>query len=103
MRGTALLRIKPVFEMARGGGEDRRSPQRAASAAARLLDLMREGAGDRSVHATVMHADAADAAEELKCRVGAALPCGELYVSELTPVMGAHIGPGLLGVAYWTD
>ena len=86
--GTALLRIKPVFEMTRGEVRTVARPRTGRRAAARLLDLIREGAGDRSVHATVMHADAPDAAEELKCRVAAALPCGELYVSELTPGHG---------------
>ena len=101
--GTALLKIKPVFEMVRGEVRTVARPRTGRRAAARLLDLIRDGAGGRPVHATVMHADALDAAEELKGRIEAILPCGELYVSSLTPVMGAHIGPGLLGVAYWTD
>jgi fatty acid-binding protein DegV len=24
-------------------------------------------------------------------------------VTEFTPVMGAHIGPGMLGVAFWAE
>lgn len=101
--GTALLKIKPVFEMVRGEVKTVARPRTGRRAASRLLDLISDGARGHPVHATVMHADAPDAAEELKQRIQAALPCGELYVSELTPVMGAHIGPGLLGVAYWTD
>ncbi len=26
---------------------------------------------------------------------------GEIYISELTPVIGAHTGPSVLGVAWW--
>jgi fatty acid-binding protein DegV len=29
--------------------------------------------------------------------------CLELHVSELTPVMGTHTGPGLLGLAYYVE
>ena len=39
----------------------------------------------------------------LRQRLEAMLPCEELFVSEFTPVMGAHIGPGLLGIAYWAE
>ncbi len=101
--GAALLRIKPVFEMARGEVRTVARPRTGSRAASRLLKLVREGARGRPVHATVMHADTPEAAEALKSRVEAALPCVELHVSELTPVMGAHIGPGLLGIAYWTN
>ena len=49
-----------------------------------------------------MHADAADEAGELRQRLQDRFPCEELFLSEFTPVMGAHIGPGLLGIAYWS-
>ncbi|MDP3064188.1 MAG: hypothetical protein Q8O40_15690 [Chloroflexota bacterium] len=29
--------------------------------------------------------------------------CAELLLSEFTPVMGAHIGPGLLGLAFYKE
>ena len=101
--GAALLKIKPVFEMVRGEVRIVARPRTGRRAASRLLDMIGDGAGGRPVHATVMHADAPDAAEDLKKRIEATLPCGEMYVSELTPVMGAHLGPGLLGVAYSAD
>jgi fatty acid-binding protein DegV len=58
---------------------------------------------DRPVHAAVIHADAAGDAGDLKGQLADRFDCRELYVSELTPVMGAHTGPGLLGLAYYTD
>jgi hypothetical protein len=27
----------------------------------------------------------------------------ELLVTDLTPVVGAHAGPGLVGVAFWAE
>jgi fatty acid-binding protein DegV len=29
--------------------------------------------------------------------------CPEMFVTEFTPVMGAHTGPGLLGMAFYAE
>lgn len=100
--GASLLRIKPLFEMARGRVFTVARPRTQRRAVNRLLELVSESAEGRPVHATVMHADALEAAEDLRWRLAAMLPCEELFVSEFTPAMGAHIGPGLVGIAYWT-
>ena len=101
--GASLLRIKPIFELAQGDVRTVARPRTHRRAVRRLVELMRERAEPGRVHATVMHADAADAAEELRRQVEAELCCEELYISEFTPVMGAHIGPRLLGVAFRSD
>ena len=101
--GATLLRIKPIFELVQGDVHTVARPRTRGRAVRRLVELMRERAEPGRVHATVMHADAADAAEELKRQVEAELTCEELYISEFTPVMGAHIGPRLLGVAFRSD
>ena len=62
---------------------------------------MRREVGEARVHATVIHADSAEAAERLRDRVASEFTCDDLFVSEFSPVMGTHTGPGLLGVAFW--
>jgi DegV family protein with EDD domain len=101
--GASLLRIKPIFELVQGDIHTVARPRTHQRAVRKLVELMRERAEPGRLHATVMHADAADAAEELKRQVEAELSCEELYISEFTPVMGAHIGPRLLGVAFRSD
>jgi fatty acid-binding protein DegV len=49
-----------------------------------------------------MHADAEEAANDLMRRVELNFDCQKLFISEFTPVMGAHIGPGMVGIAFWT-
>ena len=100
--GTSLLDIKPIFELVQGEVRTLARPRTRRRAMKGLLEHMRRGAESERVHATVMHADAAEAAEELRKQVEAEFSCEELYVSEFTPVMGAHIGPGLVGIAYWS-
>lgn len=100
---SSLLGIKPVFEMHRGEVKSLARPRSAARAQRRLVDEMRRRAGDAPVHAAIVHADAAGLAAELQRTINAEIACVELYVSEFSPVMGAHTGPGLLGVAFWSE
>ena len=100
--GAALLDIKPLFELAQGEIRTVARTRSRRRAGTRLVELMRLGLTEGSVHATVMHADAAEAAQGLKQQVEAEIACEDLFISEITPVMGAHIGPGLLGVAFWS-
>ena len=99
--GSSLLRIKPLFELNQGEVNTIARPRTQKKAMRRLIELMRDRVDSDDIHATVMHADAADSADELRRRLAAEFNCAELFVSEFTPVMGAHIGPGLVGIAFW--
>ena len=101
--GSALLRIKPVFELNRGSIATVGRPRTRQRAMKRLVELMRDRVQSRPIHASVMHAGAVEEAAELRSAVEAEFDCKELFVTEFTPAMGAHIGPGLLGVAFWSS
>ena len=101
--GASLLRIKPLFELAQGQVRTVARPRTHRRAVRRLIEMMRLRVGSAPIHATVMHAASAEAAEDLRQQVEAEFPCQELFISEFTPVMGAHIGPGLLGIAFWSN
>jgi len=47
------------------------------------------------------HADAPEEGEALCQRLVALLQPREHYLTEMTPVVGAHTGPGVLGAAWW--
>ncbi|MEW6049329.1 MAG: DegV family protein, partial [Bacillota bacterium] len=51
----------------------------------------------------VVHSACPREAGELAEKVRERFVPDELVVSELTPVMGAHAGPGVLGVAFYRD
>ena len=102
--GTTLLKIKPVFELDHGEVRNLARPRTGSRASDRMLEVMRRRVGDSDrVHATVMHADAEEEAERLQGTVESEFRCEELFVSEFSPVMGAHTGPGLLGIAFWAE
>lgn len=101
--GAALLRIRPLFELAGGEVRTVARPRTRRGALRRLVELMPRDSGLGALRATVMHSDAADGAEEVRGRIAAEFDCAELYVSEFTPAMGAHTGPGMVGVAFWNE
>jgi len=97
------LQFKPIIHLVDGQVEPYARPRTRRRATQTLLDTMAEQVGGRPVHAAVLHADSLDDAEELRRRVADEFDCRELYVTEFTPVMGTHTGPGLLGLAFHAD
>ncbi len=101
--GTSLLRIKPMFELSHGQVRNLARPRMTARAIDKMFDHMQQRLRPGPIHVAVMHSDAMETAEELSKRIESEFPCEELYVSESSPVMGAHTGPGLLGIAFWSE
>lgn len=100
----SVLQVKPILSIDRDGvvvGLAR--PRTWHRALERVLELTEEEVGSRPVHMAVMHADAPGEAERLKVQLEARFNCVELYLTELTPVMTAYSGPGLLGVSFWAE
>jgi len=65
-----------------------------------ISQLKKQSEGYQKIRLAVMHADALERAEELRNALQAEFPEIEIPIDEFTPVMGAHAGPGLLGVGY---
>ena len=40
---------------------------------------------------------------ELKNRISSQFECSEIFITEFTPVMGVHTGPGLIGIAFYSE
>ena len=77
-------------------------PRTRRRAIERMLALMKESVQGRPVHAAVTHGEALTEAENLRDLIAEQFDCRELFITEFTPVMGAHAGPGVLGIAYWS-
>ena len=101
--GASLMMIKPLFELRHSEITTVARPRTRRTAIRRMLELMQNEAGPGAVHAAVMHADALQDAESIRRSIADDFNCAELFISEFTPAMGAHIGPGLLGVAFWSE
>lgn len=102
---TSILKIKPLFEllpMSKGVTSIDRVRTRVR-AIERLAEVVKERVKGQSMHVVVMHTDALEEARKLKERIHSECNCVEIFIEDFTPVMGVHTGPGLLGVAFYTN
>ncbi len=65
-----------------------------------LSILAKETPGFTKLGLSVMHADAVEEAEVLRQSLKELYPTLDIPIGEFTPVMGAHAGPGLIGLGY---
>jgi DegV family protein with EDD domain len=100
---TSLLRIKPILA---ARGENIRAVERVRSMPRALnrllLQIDERWDGERPLHMAVMHADAPEAAHDVSASVRQRYQPDELLITEFTSVMGAHTGPGFVGVAFFS-
>ncbi|MFO8035558.1 MAG: DegV family protein [Anaerolineales bacterium] len=101
--GTAL-RIKPILTFTEEGTIDALERIRTKrKAIQRLLELVQEEADGRPIHAGVVQAYAEKALRELQSQLEKCVSCQELHQYELSPVIGAHVGPGTLGITFYVE
>jgi len=100
--GSALS-VKPIVTISDGAVRFVTIARTKERGVNRLLQMMREKVGENPVHVAVVHADALEEAQRLKQRVASEFNCIELWLSEFSPLMGYATGPGLVGLAFYTD
>ena len=91
-----LLQVKPLLKMYDGKptAERVRTRERATQ---RLFEILDEvGALER---VAIVHTHSPDRVQELRQRAAPLLPEDEILSVDITPVIGAHIGPGAVGFA----
>ncbi|MGY2084198.1 DegV family protein [Blastococcus sp. SYSU DS0539] len=100
--GSALA-VKPVLHVVDGRVVPLEKVRTSARALGRLVQHVVDHAGEREVSLAVHHLAAADRAERLVTELRARVPrLRELYVSELGAAIGAHVGPGAVGIVIFT-
>jgi DegV family protein with EDD domain len=92
----SLLQVKPLLKMYDGDPTSERV-RTTNGATERLIELLSELAPFERV--ALIHTHATDRAEALRERVLQLLPAGDIPSVDITPVIGAHIGPGAVGFA----
>jgi DegV family protein with EDD domain len=98
--GTALS-LKPVLEIRDGKIELVESVITTRKAIERMVQLVeRSVSGKSPVRISVFHAAVPEAAQALLERLIKELNAEEGILSEVSPVIGSHVGPGTISVAY---
>jgi DegV family protein with EDD domain len=93
----STLKVKPILTIEREISPVERV-RTSARAFERLVDYARQRHESSADGWVVQHISAPEQAARLIDRCREVYECGPLYVSEIGPVLSAHIGPGLLGM-----
>jgi DegV family protein with EDD domain len=100
---SSLLKIKPIFTVSDGDAYPVTNARTNPGAMRRILKIMGQKVVEgQPLHVAVMHADALNRAITLRNQISSQFDCAELFITEFTPVMGVHTGPGVIGVAFYS-
>lgn len=92
------LSVKPLLHVLDGQIVPLEKVRTSTKAIARLVQLTLDAAGSAPADIAVHHLAAPERAAEVAARLRAEVPSlRELHTSEVGAVIGAHIGPGVLG------
>lgn len=98
--GTAL-NIKPILEVTGGRVEALERVRTRKKSLQRLVELVVERTANRQpVRLATLHANAEADAREILAMASSRLNAVESILSEVSPVIGTHAGPGTVGLAY---
>ncbi len=95
----SLLHLKPILTINQGNPTSLRV-RTTAKAEARLIEILK-------LHTPIekfalVHTNAAEKAEAFMAKIKDLIPDAPVYSMDITPVIGAHIGPGAVGFAIIT-
>jgi len=100
---ATMLDVKPVFRFRGAEATAVGRPRTRRRALDRVVEESLAAIGDRPVHLAGLHAEAEDDAHDLVERISGRASVVESVVVEVTPVIGAHTGPGLAGTAFYCE
>lgn len=100
---ATMLDIKPVFEFEQGEVIPIARPRTRQRALHRIVEEAVEQLAGRPAHLAAVHAAAEADAVAVASGIEERADVVERLVVEVTPVVGAHVGPGLVGAAFYWD
>jgi len=100
---TSLLKLKPVVTNRVGHAHLLGMVRTRSQGIERLVKAIRQKAGIKKLTAIVLHSDLEHEAGELERRLLSEFNCQDIYVTEVSAVVAAHIGPGAIGIASYVE
>ena len=98
----SLLNVKPIIGMEDGIIIPLGQTRTRTKAYTKILELMHQrNPADKPIKIAITHVAVPDQAELLLDMVKQAFDCHETLISQLSPVLGVHAGPGLVGVNFF--
>ncbi len=97
-----LLKIKPLLVLTKDGRLEALEKIRTCSkSTARVIEVFLEASKGLEIEPFLIHANANERVEHIRGEILKARPeLKEIKAYPITPVVGAHVGPGTVGVGY---
>lgn len=99
-----LLNLKPILEVRDGKIEAAGKVRTMNKAVDKVIELLKEKVGNQTpVRLAIQHGNAYEEAESLLEKVTNSFPKGDIaeaVIADVSPVIGTHTGPGVIGVSY---
>jgi DegV family protein with EDD domain len=93
----SLLRVKPILTIRDGEAHPLERARTRARGIERMCELVQEHMP--LLDLAVVYTTTPDDAQALAQRLRPFLPDGEVFLSQIGPVVGTYLGPGVLGIA----
>jgi DegV family protein with EDD domain len=98
---ASALNIKPILEVTGGRVEAVERVRTRSKSLARLVELVEERSrGQKPIRLATLHANCKEDAENILELASKQLQPVETILSEVSPVIGTHAGPGTVGLAF---
>jgi fatty acid-binding protein DegV len=105
--GARWLGLQPVFEFRQGKVRPLRPARGRRLACQRIVAIWAADERQRPqgslLHVAALHALEPDVADEMLRQVASHVEPATAFVGSFSPVMVAHTGPGLAGLAWWWE
>lgn len=96
-----LLKTKPILELKDGVFEGIESPRTRKKALARLMSILEDRIGGRTpLRLAILHSNDHAAGEKFLEEAKARFKPIETVLTEISPAVGTHLGPGIVGAAF---
>ena len=97
----ALLHLKPIIKVDKTDGKystvgKERTMQRALAS---IAEYLQKTYGSKALWVTVLHGQIQEQADQLASLLQARLNVAKIEILRISPVLGVHTGPGIVGVA----
>lgn len=100
----SLLNIKPILSLVDGIITPVDKVRGQSKAIERTIELIKQSSGGKRLEVAMVHANNFSDVMRLHERVVSEFKCCELcelIISEVSPVLGTHVGPGLVGIGFY--
>ncbi len=98
-----VLNIKPMLRVTENGTLETKDKPRGKKRAM-MLQVKRFQEGwmpELGNYVLIGHADNLDGANALKTQIEKIAPDAAIEITDIGPVIGAHVGPGMLAIVFW--